>query len=513
MPGLRFIPSLRCATAALICAACFHAPALAQNQLFFEGFDGGYAHIWDATPGIIPTETTIPLVEQQSVTHVGDIGRSWITVDGYPVLQANVVQAASWSRYGAVTTDAFALTYGTVEARINTLDQNETNIDGLFELWLLNADDHTKNVHVALFSDNNSVNRSWIYTLSGSEFPTVAPDTLPPFEYADNTWYRVRITQLPGFPLRVSVWSDDALTQHVCHEFDTTLTSVGSRFQIGISQFMGGPHLTNSLLSAVDYVWVTASYDPGDLTGDGVPDLLLQNQDDRRTALLTMSGGKIASSKTISPTLPANWRVAAVGDFNSDGLNEIVVQNSSTRQISLLFLNGTTVQYSVPVNPVLPPNWQVRAAADLTGDGRADLIVQNTTTQQIASLQMDYATVVKSRSFSQSLPAGWLLCGVADFDGDGRVDLVAQNGSTRQVAILTLFGQTITGSFSLSPTLPANWSVQAVGDYNGDGKPDLVVQNGITRQISVLSVANRKFASSVPVTPTAPAGWKLVGPR
>ena len=72
--------------------------------------------------------------------------------------------------------------------------------------------------------------------------------------YQNNTWYRVRITQFPGQSLEVSIWDDAGATRLVSHRFPHTLADLGSTFQIGFSQWMGGPHLTNSLLVAIDSI-------------------------------------------------------------------------------------------------------------------------------------------------------------------------------------------------------------------------------------------------------------------
>jgi hypothetical protein len=245
----------------------------------------------------------------------------------------------------------------------------------------------------------------------------------------------------------------------------------------------------------------------------GVSALLVQNQTDRRIAVLLMAGASVVSSKTVTPTLPVNWRFAALADFDNDGQNDIVAQNTQTRAISILFLAGTSIRASVPVNPTLPPGWSVMAAADVSLDDKPDIIVQNASTQQIAALHMDGAVMLRSKSFSQSLAPNWSIVGAADFNDDGWNDLAVQNSSTRQIAIVTLLGQTVTGSSSVSPTLPEGWTVGAVGDYDGNGLPDLVVQNGVSGRISVLAIVNRKIVSSTSVTPAPPLVWKLVGPK
>ncbi len=258
-----------------------------------------------------------------------------------------------------------------------------------------------------------------------------------------------------------------------------------------------------------------AAPNPADLTSDGRADLLLQNDSDRSIRFLTLAGSSVSSTVSVSPTLPENWRVVAVGDFNMDQTNDIVVQNTQTRAVSILYMNryGGTVRTSLSVNPTLPIGWQVMCATDVNGDGWPDLVVENASTQQVSVLTMVGSRITGSQPLSQNLAPGWLVVGSADFNGDGKADIVVQNSTTRQISVLTLNGTFITGSVPLNPTLPANWTVRGVGDYNGDGKPDLLVQNSQTGQVSVLTVAGLKITSSYSLSPTPLAGWSLVGPK
>jgi hypothetical protein len=98
--------------------------------------------------------------------------------------------------------------------------------------------------------------RSWIYSSSLAPFLSARSEGpfFPPFAYQSNTWYRVRITQALGQPLEVSVWDDAGKTRLVSHQFPHTLADLGSAFQIGFSQWMGGPDRTHSLLCGIDSI-------------------------------------------------------------------------------------------------------------------------------------------------------------------------------------------------------------------------------------------------------------------
>lgn len=241
--------------------------------------------------------------------------------------------------------------------------------------------------------------------------------------------------------------------------------------------------------------------------------LLFQNQADRRIAMMTLYGTSVGISRSITPTLPEGWRVAAYADFDFDGQNDIVVQNTTTRVMAVLFLNGYGIKMSRSITNVLAEGWEVVASGDFNADGRQDLVVQNTITQQISVLLMNGLKITGSLPLDKRLLPGWRVMGVGDFDGDGFLDFVAQETATRRISVVTEQGMKVKGSVPIYPTLSEGWSVGAVSDYNGDGKPDLVVQNSSTGQISILTIANFKITGSLPVKPAPLSVWKLVGPR
>jgi uncharacterized repeat protein (TIGR03803 family) len=241
--------------------------------------------------------------------------------------------------------------------------------------------------------------------------------------------------------------------------------------------------------------------------------MLLQNQTDRRIAIMTVTGTNITLSRPTFPTLPAGWRVAAYADIDRDGQYDIVVQNTVTRAISILFMNGGAVRASKSLSPLLPVNWEVVASGDFNGDGRPDLVAQNVSTQQVSVLTTDGVRITGSLPLDQKLPPGWRVVGAGLFSADNYTDLVMQNNTIHELAVVTLQGTKVTGTVPLGPTLAANLTVGGVWDYDGDGKPDLALQDNTTGQLGFATVVNMGISSVNGVTPTPLAGWKLVGPR
>jgi hypothetical protein len=251
---------LRLAMVALSAAFLVLSPlsaAHARVSTFLEPFDGGFSQAWTTFPGSLPKESLVPF-RPNVVSYGGGQSATFTTLDAAGVARLGIQNAPSWSRFGYLSRTVLSGTIGEVEARVNTMTQGEPIIDGLFDLWLVSSRDHSRFIRVGMFGDLFDTRRSWTYSSSLTPYSTADSGVLPPFAYQNITWYRVRITQFPGRTLEVAIWNDAGDTRLVSHRFPHTLADLGSSFQIGFSQWMGGPHLTHSLLCAIDniYAWL-----------------------------------------------------------------------------------------------------------------------------------------------------------------------------------------------------------------------------------------------------------------
>lgn len=218
------------------------------SPIFYEGFDGAFSQPWISSPGALPPVPLDPF-RPQTVQYAGAPTFSFCTVDGSDVLRMNTMHGPSWTRFGFRSDITVAGPSIEVEARINTLDQGGPNIDGLFDLWLIDSHDPSKYVQVGLFADWFDTRRAWYF--GSSDGPFLMPD----FAFTSSTWYRLRISRSPE-SLEVSVWSDAGDAKLVWHSFDCAVGLPGSDFHIGFSQWQGGVDGTHSLLSGVDYIQV-----------------------------------------------------------------------------------------------------------------------------------------------------------------------------------------------------------------------------------------------------------------
>ncbi len=270
-----------------------------------------------------------------------------------------------------------------------------------------------------------------------------------------------------------------------------------------------------SLTSDTAANFVRTSAVLGDSNGDGVPDLLWQNDTTRDVTVWFMGGphGSTQLSQTVIGTTPG-WTLRAAADLNGDGVPDLLWQNDTTRQVTVWFMGGPqgSTQLSQTVIGITP-GWTLRAAADMNRDGVPDLLWQNDTTRDVTVWFMGGPQ--GSTQLSQTvigITPGWTLRAAADMNRDGVPDLLWQNDTTRDVTVWFMGGPQ--GSTYLSQNYigaTPGWSLRRALDMNSDGVPDLFWQSDITRDVTIWFMGGAQGSTYltqnyVGVTP----GWQLV---
>lgn len=229
---------------AAVAAALPALPASAQWS-FNETFDGGFDNSWSLGGNVTPQ------VRFESV-------------DGADVLRLeNQLDSGERSRLFADT--VLEGTQGVVEARFNTLTQDNTRIDGLFGLSLRNADQPGQGVRIYLFGGDFSTNRELTIQSAIDPLTTLASTQMGTPAYENDTWYRMQISSF-GDVLTASLLSDDRDVLF-SYTFSHSLADIGSRFEIRLQQFMGGP---DGLFTDVAVDSVIAIPAPGSIAVLGV---------------------------------------------------------------------------------------------------------------------------------------------------------------------------------------------------------------------------------------------------
>jgi hypothetical protein len=249
----------------------------------------------------------------------------------------------------------------------------------------------------------------------------------------------------------------------------------------------------------------------GDLNGDGIPDLVVDNATCYNSIVPVLGKGDGTFNFG-----SYNWSgglgdvAIALADFNRDGKLDVAAANqlvsySETDHGTIGILVGDgdgtfkpVITYSLTGTPTSI------AAADVNGDGIPDLLVtMNTCSGCNGSVRVFLgngdATFTDFIGYDTG-GIGTNSVTVGDLNKDGKLDLVLTNISSNTISVLFGNGD---GTFQHAQTfavnVPSAYSA-AIGDVNGDGWPDVVVAdyspdagsvsvflNGLGRPITTLT--------------------------
>ena len=259
------------------------------------------------------------------------------------------------------------------------------------------------------------------------------------------------------------------------------------------------PTLARASFSTTDYTLPVqqgpVSLNAGDCTGDGLPDVIVSNQDSNNVTILRNRGnGTFAFWRTISlgagPDVPVAPRVysAVCGDFTNDGLIDVAILSKGLGTLTIKRREASGSYTSLPPIELggLPGSV---TAADLNHDGNLDLVVAASNSSDIVVLLGDgnggFPTISTIHIPTVRLTNRLVGAVVADFDLDGHLDiLVASQGTPLGCTgcdpepSLRLFTGDSFGTYTQSTTaLPTPFRPQwvATTDLDGDNIPDLAI--------------------------------------
>lgn len=233
-----------------------------------------------------------------------------------------------------------------------------------------------------------------------------------------------------------------------------------------------------------------------DYNGDGLSDIVFQQQSTGQIAVWNMSGSTVTSTTMLSSYVSdLNWKIEGTGDLNGDGYMDVIWRNTSNGQVAawLESPTGPLAEALLSIGSVTDQSWQIRGVADTNGDGKADLIWQNDATGDVAVWFMNGFTV--TGTYFLSVPRvtdlNWKIVGAGDINGDGHADIIWQNQSTGALGAWELNGNLVVGQSNLTlngtviSSFPSNWKIRGVGDVNGDGHADLIWEDSNTGNMGI----------------------------
>lgn len=258
------------------------------------------------------------------------------------------------------------------------------------------------------------------------------------------------------------------------------------------------PPVTTPLFRNISPAAVVAAITSGDLNHDGIPDLLVtdQNFDSPGTYVYL---GKGDGTFTVGTNLGGILN-AAIGDLNGDGCPDVVTIDTLDAATVLLGHCDGTFQLLSPLGFFGEGETGTSIVlADINGDGKLDLITSGISLGVGGAFGQDSGSLI-SVSFGDGAggfePArvyraqsGMFGLAVADFNGDSHPDIVVASQDTDSVFLFLNDG---TGRFAgpqgrylgwMEKGSPANNLLQgpanatvslAAVDLNGDGKKDML---------------------------------------
>lgn len=283
----------------------------------------------------------------------------------------------------------------------------------------------------------------------------------------------------------------------------------------------------------------------GDVTGDGLPDIVIVSQNATHFYVYPHNGSDGFGPERAYP-VPDPIGLApgalAIGDFDHDGRNDIAMSSQDDAPNYVwLYRQNASGKLEGWHGMMTAGRTSALAAADLDRDGLQDLLTLHIGQRQIGRYMQgtsgpgnEILITAPSDGYENALAIGdldengcpdvaeadfnsglVLLYGKNcklpaakhDFDGDGKSDILWRNGVTGANAIWksASYGQqqAVTG---VSAT---NWKVVGDGDFDGDGRADLLWHNTNTGANTIWKSGN--YHTQQAVVQITDLGWKVDG--
>ncbi len=220
----------------------------------------------------------------------------------------------------------------------------------------------------------------------------------------------------------------------------------------------------------------------GDYDGDGVPDVFATSFSDGKLYLYPGLGDGNFGARDISRQWDGLDVVTIHGDLNGDGFDEFLARWNYNGRYYVYSSQGGTYELPQDLNTygIDPRFEQVVGLGDLTRDGRPDIGATDLKTGQlfVRSINLDMITELNGNGIG----SGWngvrlpvtLLDRTYDYDYDGFSDVIAQRKSDGDLYLYWGTGAGLGTRWNLCDNCDGITTSAAGGDYTADGRTDLL---------------------------------------
>ncbi len=247
----------------------------------------------------------------------------------------------------------------------------------------------------------------------------------------------------------------------------------------------------------------------GDLTSDGIPDLIVANKDATQELVRVLRGtgnGTFAAAGAplaTAPAIPFYKPFLHIADTNGDGHADVVSANGRRNTVEVLLGDGAGALRPGPVVTLDPGmDFYSHLLWDVNGDKRVDLVTAGRAADGRSGLIVprfnDGRGGFRTGARMQFEGEAPKLLGFGDVDGDDAPDAIIGYAERNDVTVLINFGGLLTPDGAGRYRTGAEGFDAVVGDVNGDGLADILTANGTSVTALVGSRAGFAGAAGSP---------------